>query len=536
MSDFVKHAACLECPSTDGRALYEGGTSYCFVCSKFFNSESESTSEVKPETMFGEFISGMYSSLPDRQITKETCQMYGYQVGLKNGKPVHIANYRNETGQIVAQKIRTLPKTFSWVGTSDNIGLYGQQLWGSGKRIVICEGEIDTLSVAQSLGLTWPVVGIPNGAQSASKIIKANLRYFDRFEEIVLCFDNDAPGQEAALECAQILPPGKAKIVSLPESFKDANELICAHKTDQLVNALWRATLYRPEGILDAKEIIYRLTTSVIKWGETYTLPILDSKTCGILPRQIITFVGGTGLGKSTLVRQIAHNLLKKGKKVAFIMLEESVEETVAFLYGLEVKRLLNIPDPNEERTILTENDLPGAMELLDGKAFFCDHQGNIADDNLIEVVRYFALAHNCEYIVIDHISMACASLTHDERKLIDITMTKLRKTVEALNITVLAVSQLKRLDGAKGHEDGETVRLGHLRGSGTIAQVSNVVISVEGNPQESANFRQVRLLKNRKRGGLVGDADQMIYDSDTGLLKPFFIKAICRNNQRLDV
>jgi twinkle protein len=51
-------------------------------------------------------------------------------------------------------------------------------------------------------------------------------------------------------------------------------------------------------------------------------------------------------------------------------------------------------------------------------------------------------------------------------RKLIDVTMTKLRSFVEETGIGMLLISHLKRPQGDKGHEDGQQVSLGQLRGS----------------------------------------------------------------------
>ena len=36
--------------------------------------------------------------------------------------------------------------------------LYGSHLWSRGKKIICCEGEIDTITVAAQQGLRWPTV------------------------------------------------------------------------------------------------------------------------------------------------------------------------------------------------------------------------------------------------------------------------------------------------------------------------------------------------------------------------------------------
>ena len=97
-------------------------------------------------------------------------------------------------------------------------------LWGDteGKRIVLTEGEIDCLTIAQVFGLKWPVCSLTDGAQSAVRNIKENYEFLNKYSEIVLFFDSDPVGREAAKDAAQHLPAGKVKIANL-SNYKDAN-------------------------------------------------------------------------------------------------------------------------------------------------------------------------------------------------------------------------------------------------------------------------------------------------------------------------
>ena len=61
-------------------------------------------------------------------------------------------------------------------------------------------------------------------------------------------FDQDEQGQKAAIECAKLLTPSKAKIASLP--LKDPNEMLLAGQEDKLVKAMWDAKPYIPDGIV----------------------------------------------------------------------------------------------------------------------------------------------------------------------------------------------------------------------------------------------------------------------------------------------
>ena len=100
--------------------------------------------------------------------------------------------------------------------------------------------------------------------------------------------------------------------------------------------------------------------------------------------------------------------------------------------------------------------------------------------------------------------------------------MTRLRSIVEETGAGLILVSHLRRIDGNKGHENGIQVNLSHLRGSQSIAQLSDTVIALERNQQaediEEANTTVLRVLKSRYTGD-VGYATSLLYDRDTGRL-----------------
>ena len=98
--------------------------------------------------------------------------------------------------------------------------------------------------------------------------------------------------------------------------------------------------------------------------------------------------------------------------------------------------------------------------------------------------------------------------------------MTKLRSLVEECQIGLLLVSHLRRTSADKGHEEGKEVSLSHLRGSQSIAHLSDGVLALERNQQDddptAANTTVVRILKNRYTGD-TGIATYLFYDQDSG-------------------
>lgn len=166
-------------------------------------------------------IEGEPRALTKRGITAETCAKFGYIIGPdKNGVLVQAASYRDRaTGtQVVAQHLRYADKEMPWVGDMAEAGLFGQHLWrDGGKRIVITEGEIDCMSVAQAFGLSWPVVSIKRGAKGAKRDLQESLEFLQTYEKIVLWFDADAPGREAVAECVPLFRPGTVFTVETPQ-------------------------------------------------------------------------------------------------------------------------------------------------------------------------------------------------------------------------------------------------------------------------------------------------------------------------------
>ena len=156
------------------------------------------------------------------------------------------------------------------------------------------------------------------------------------------------------------------------------------------------------------------------------------------------------------------------------------------------------------------------------GRFYFYKHFGSNSVDNIVSRVRYMAKALDCQYIVLDHVSMIVSSQEYgDERKALDEIMTKLRVLVEETDISLIIVSHLRRPDG-KGHEEGAATSLSQLRGSASIGQLSDMVIGLERDAQHDdvhvRNTTCVRVLKNRFVG-MTGPATYLYYDKDTGRL-----------------
>ncbi|WP_301017660.1 DnaB-like helicase C-terminal domain-containing protein [Thiothrix sp.] len=465
------------------------------------------------------FIVGSYQDIPNRGLTAATCEKYGYEVADDlGGTKCHVANYRDpKTGQKVAQKIRHAGKRFAVQGRGKDMPLFGSHLWREGgKSVVITEGEIDTLSMAQAFNCKWPVVSLPNGAQSAITAIKNAWEWVTSFDKVVLCFDMDEPGRLASEQVAQILPPGKAFVMRLPEGYKDANEVLVKLGTAPLTQAYWNAAPYRPDGIISFGDLREEVLNPVISPSIPYPWAQLNTRTLGIRQGELVTVTAGTGLGKSTFVKEILFDLaVNHNQAVGLIFLEEQGVRTAEALVGMRINKNLV-----SSRDLASPTEIAEAYDFLATKRIsLYSHFGSNDVDTICNKIRFMVQCEGCRYVFLDHLSILVSDSEGDERKLIDSTMTKLRTLVSELNFSLFVISHLKRPQGDRGHEDGVAITLGQLRGSHSIGHLSDFVIGIQKDPSDpTADTAQVVVLKNRLTGSR-GDCGTLNYNRVTGRL-----------------
>lgn len=519
---FLRHAPCPACESRDNLSVYKSGFACCESCGKNFPhyDESEHVSPTKATMGDTEFLTLTYKDIGKRNLALAVCQRYCYGYATnKNGDKVQVANYYDK-GKLVAQHTRTADKKFAWIGNTESLELFGQQLFRQGgKRIYITEGEIDCLTVSQVLGNTWPVVSIPNGAKSAKKYLERNQEYLESFQEIVLCFDMDQPGQEAKDECTVLFTPGKVRHVTLGE--KDPSALHSSGKTSELILALKEARVYRPDGVLTASDIPLKALKNVERHqGYIIPYPDLQSLLRGFRKGELTTFAGGSGMGKTTLVRECVDHLNSLGARVGYVALEENKEKSLIALIAMHN----NVPfgEVFLDRSILNDEQWETGYNRYarSDSLYLYDHFGSLDSDNLVSKLRYLAVGCKCDFLVLDHVSIVVSGISEgDERRIIDNLMTQLRSLAENTGVGILIISHLRAPDKGKSHEEGGRVTANQLRGSGSIKQLSDNIIAVEGNQQgKQPNLRLLRLLKNRLFGK-VGPAGTLAYIETTGRL-----------------
>ena len=521
-STFVQHEACPSCGSTDNLARYSDGHATCFSggCDHYERGDGTITKIEKRPARSLE-MTGVVAAIPDRRINQDTAQRYGVTVEYGTDGTIskhHYPYHDKDTGKTTGTKVRIVEnKSFYATGGFDNAGLFGQQAFKSGgKYITVTEGETDAMAVNEMFDGKWPAVSIRSGAASAAKDIKANLEWLETFDNVVICFDNDKAGQEAARSVLDLFTPNKAKNVTLP--MKDAGDMLKARKVADFVKEWWNAKAYRPDGIIAGSDT----WDSIIEQQNVRSIPYpwdcLNEYTHGFREKELVTITSGSGMGKSQIVRELEHYLLGATEdNIGILALEEDIPKTALGIMSIEANKQLHL-----DKTV-SQEEKKGYWDrtLGSGRIYLFDHWGSTSEDNLLGRIRYMAKGLDCKWIILDHLSIVVSDQDNgDERKAIDSIMTNLRKIVQETGIGLFLVSHLRRPSGQKAHEDGGKISLGELRGSAAIAQLSDMVIGLERDQQHpdatTRNTTTVRVLKNRFCG-LTGPACYLYYDNDSG-------------------
>jgi len=519
---------CPNCDSSDACTTYHSdGHSFCYSCETYTpgdnNMETEKVVEINNNSTSTLKSTGIVDAIAERKISKDTARIYNTQIR-KTGSMTthHIYQYFDNNGIHIANKVREVQNKKFWSeGNLSGSGLFGQNIFGkAGKYITVCEGEVDAMSAYELLGSKWPVVSIKNGAASALQNCRDSFEYLNKFEKVVLCFDNDKPGKEASLQVAELFEPNKCLIMNM--ELKDANEYLKTNQREKFNTTWWNSKTFTPAGIVNLADLGEKLYDE--KYCETVLYPWvgLNDKTYGMRTGELVCFTSGAGMGKSSIIRELMHHVMSNSQdNIGVLAMEENIRNTAFNIMSVEANQRLYI---KEIRDRFTKEQLVEWQDktIGTGRFFAFDHFGSISNDEILSRVRYMAKALGCKWVVLDHLSILVSGQEDngDERKSIDILMTKLRSIVEETNIGLLLVSHLRRPAGDRGHEDGREVSLSHLRGSASIAHLSDSVIALERNQQAEdpteANTTILRVLKNRYTGD-TGIACRLHYDKETG-------------------
>lgn len=527
-SKFVKHGPCAKCGSSDAVGWYNDGHGICFSCGHYYNHngrfERENLlSELQPKETHVTPVTTVFRAIPRRGLTKDAIEKF--QIDICMDKASHVGHrypfFRN--GEHVANQIRKRnAKEFYWEGDTKGIELFGQCLFpkGSAKAVTVCEGALDAPSAWLLLGSRYPCVSVVSAA-GALEQCKTNFEYLNSFDEVVLCFDNDEPktrpdgttyfpGQEAAKKVAGLFKPGKVRIMTLQHGKDPSDYRQNGVDPKLFVSEWWKAPRFRPDGLKVGRDMWDEIYNRPSYFSIPYPWEPMNKKTYGIRLSEAVLLMADTGVGKTSIFKELEHAILSneevkaKGYGVGFLHLEEPNFDTALGILSIEKNKPYHLPDTPRD-----EDELKDAFDktLNNDRAIFYDHFGSNDIDEILAKVRYMAVM-GCKYIFIDHLSIIVSDQSGDERKQLDEISTKLKTLTMELNIAVFCVIH--------------TNRNGDARGSAGPEKVANIHIALHRDKEDPDVWRRNVLkltIKKNRFSGRTGPVLWLFYDDATGRL-----------------
>lgn len=564
MAVFIKHEACEKCGSSDAKAVYDDDSTYCWSCHK--STLSEEYKELLKESKNGKPKKKRKDTMVDesekvqstkpaidpedaqeikdqtsikgkgfRDIDDDTYKYFGvrHSFNEENGEVEEQYYPCTQDGQLVGYKIREVPKNFRSIGrTGADCELFGQFRFNrGGKYVVITEGEVDQLSVYQMLkeynqSKGWDfetaVVSPTTGAQS-KKQIAAQYKFFDSFDNIILCYDNDKAGQEAIDKILPVLPKGKVKIMKM--RLKDANEYLKAGKQREFITDFYNAEKRVPVGVLPSDKLMER----ILGQAEIPKIPFpdfmsqLNDMFIGGMPLgHIINVAADTGLGKTTLVNEMIYYwIFNSPHKVGVVSMELDAGQYGEALLSRHLSKKLSLIPTQEEKLAYLKSDKIKALanELMvdeqgNARFYLLDNRDGTVEE-IQETIEELVVACGAKVIVLDVLQDVLDGLSNEEQA---VFMKWAKGFIKSHGITFVFINHMRKTAAGQSGADSES----NVMGSSTIIKSASANILLKRDKMAEdlivRNSTEILVTKNRVCG-LTGPAGSVYYDNETHTL-----------------
>ncbi|MGH2412130.1 MAG: DNA polymerase, partial [Microcystaceae cyanobacterium] len=497
LDDAVRKESCPKCGSKDNVGVWADGHKHCFTpgCGYHISvegQESESSFDLPSKRVY---------DLKGRSINEATARKFGV-FGSPDTRRYYFPYYID--GKLSNYKIRphSSKNKMCFLERGRKDALFGKHCVSKKqRRLIITEGEFDALAADQMYGMRYACVSVGHGAEGAARDIQRDKEFINQYDEVVLAFDSDEPGRSATDQCKELIGWGKVRIAVFPDGFKDANDFLQRDATYEFREAIDSATTYKPAGFTDNKVLVDNLVESLRNTermkGTSTGFKDLDKLMGGFRNGEIITVAAATSMGKSSLCLQLALNYSNNsGRKCGLFSLEMSVNQTGRWLYEMVTGK--NLRDEDGRYNIPSEASIRNVMMPLYKNNFLLyDKVGNLTEESLQSAIEYAVKEENAGLILVDHKDAALCG-GESEWQAIDKLYMKLKKLSMDLDICIMIVSHLSRMQGDK---NAEKFSMNNLRGSQGVNHWSDVIVGIDGHREDS--IRRVLVTKNRTEGRL---------------------------------
>ena len=340
-----------------------------------------------------------------------------------------------------------------WQDANTEPILYGMDNVSYNKPLVICEGEIDALSLYEA-GVT-NVVSVPCGCNHL-EWIDLCWDFLESFNEIILFGDSDQPGMEMVSTVMKrlgedrcMIPKEYPELVYQDKHYnricKDANEILMCYGPENLkamVDACEPAPI---KGVLDVSQITYVDPASVPRI--LTRIPQLDNLIGGFGEAGVSILSGKRAQGKSTISSTFILQAIEQGYSCCAYSGELSSSKFLEWIMlpACESKYVTYVTDPRSGKNIckVPLEIQERIRKWMAGKLYLFDNGYVFEEDQQTAVMKAFEMCarrYGCKLFLIDNL-MALLTTADEENKAQARFMAKVKAFASKYKVHVLVVN-----------------------------------------------------------------------------------------------
>ncbi|MCI8955606.1 MAG: AAA family ATPase [Eubacterium sp.] len=423
----------------------------------------------------------------------------------------------DDKGMLVSSKYRKTDfdkakdKNKEWFESNCMPILFGmEQCNKENKTLVITEGQIDSLSVAEA-GIENSV-SVPNGARGFTWIPYC-WDWFSKFEKLIV-FGDFENGKMTLLDELKTRFPGRVCAVREEDykGCKDANEILKKFGKEAVRNAVENA---KELPVRNVKELADVESVDIYSMDKISTgIKSVDDILGGFYAGQVILLTGKRGKGKSTLASQFCSSVLKQDKKIFAYsgeLQDYFFKRWIDFQIAGPDRIVETTNQYGEPKKFITNSNIDKINNWYRGKAYIYDN--NIIEDeeptDLLKTIEESVMQYGIDVVLIDNLMTAIEiDVNSDLYRAQSMFVNKLCKLAKRHNVVIILIVHPRKNKFTTDEND-------EVSGSADITNRVDVVMTYKSDDDLSDDMRYLSISKNRLTGKLTADKGIELYYDD---------------------
>ena len=442
--------------------------------------------------------------LESRGISEEVAKEY--EITVQTDKPnILVFPFYDEKGILQFVKYRKTDydkekdKNKEWCEANCKPILFGMKQCKDFSRLVITEGQVDSLSVATA-GIS-NAVSVPTGAKGFTWVPYC-WNWINQFEEIVVFGDFEKGHITLLDELSRRL---KITVKHVREEdykdCKDANEILQKHGKEQISTCVENAVIVPMKQLIQLSDV---QDVDIFKIPKLITgIKQVDRLLYGGLPLGGVVLISGKpGEGKSTLASQILVNAICQNYRcfaysgeLPNYMFKSWIDFQIAG--GRHIIEYQN--QWGDTNYSISKTNKHMISDWYRGKCFLYDNSIIDGDEkeSLVNVAENAIMQYGIQVVLLDNLMTAIdleSTFGSDKYERQSLFVKKLARIALRHNALILLVAH-KRKNNFSTNENDE------ISGSGDISNLATITIAYEKNNEIEPSQRLCKVSKNRLFG-----------------------------------